>query len=396
MRSTRGPMTYVGSVKTVRPLVRRWNLRDATARCVIGLAMGLGTTWLTSCREEHSATTQHLSVATLGFGQSQSAANNSILRPFGITKHAGIDAYAWEGEFDSLRALLKPERKLDVIEVPEDVFLRTQGSGTLRALPPVLRQSLIARGAEPSSTYAIPSGYLATVFIYGRYALHGKMVSSWLDFWDLRRLAGSRGLRDNPRGTLEAALLADRVPSSHLYPMDIGRAFRKLSTIRSSIDCWWTDDGAAIALVAKGQIAASTSWNSVRVSPDARNGAIMVFNAPRLLESRVWVLPSSSGNPSLGAAFVEFASEPSHIADRAADGAYQPPSLVDSLTTLRNEQAGVVPAPASSLGGIVLDSRWWASNGARVDTLWDRWRHMPPAGAPDPVNLCAPGITHSP
>jgi putative spermidine/putrescine transport system substrate-binding protein len=364
----------------------RWRPLDATASCAIVLAITCGATWLTSCRNADGGTgRQHLSVATLGFGQSQSAANNSLLRPFGIGRHIGIDAYAWHGEFDSLPALMK---RVDVVEVPEDAFLRLAGSGTFRVLSSG-RFPQNVRGAEPSSTYAIPSGRLATVLVY-RPSAGGKAMTTWSDFWDLGRFPGSRGLRDNPRGTLEAALLADHVSSGQLYPLDIGRAFRKLSAIRASIGCWWSEDGAALSLVASGRITASTSWNAASVGSDAKRGAIVISNAPRLLESRVWVLPMASANQRVGTEFIRYASDPDHLADRVLDGAYELPlSLEDAKHSDNWRGTGSSSSPTDA-AGIALDSQWWAKNGAVVDTMWHRWRQSGRAVAPDPINQCAP------
>ena len=56
--------------------------------------------------------------------------------------------------------------------------------------------------------------------------------ASWADFWDVKRFSGPRGLRNNPRGTLEIALLADGISAEKLYPLNLDRAFAKLDELR--------------------------------------------------------------------------------------------------------------------------------------------------------------------
>jgi len=73
---------------------------------------------------------------------------------------------------------------------------------------------------------------------------------NWGDFWDVARHPGKRGLRLDPRSTLEIALLADGVPASGVYATlstadGVDRAFRKLDQLRPYIVWWRTPEDAA-------------------------------------------------------------------------------------------------------------------------------------------------------
>ena len=68
---------------------------------------------------------------------------------------------------------------------------------------------------------------------------------SWADFWDVKKFPGARSLRNSPAQNLEAALIADGVPSDKLYPLDVDRAFKKLEEIKPHINVWWTSGAQA-------------------------------------------------------------------------------------------------------------------------------------------------------
>ncbi|WP_242621920.1 extracellular solute-binding protein [Komagataeibacter xylinus] len=80
----------------------------------------------------------------------------------------------------------------------------------------------------------------------------------WNDFWDIVRFPGKRGLRRDPRTTLEIALLADGVPPAQVYgelstPQGVDRAFRKLSQLRPYIT-WWSTPAEAASLLSRKQV----------------------------------------------------------------------------------------------------------------------------------------------
>ncbi|CAM3046702.1 extracellular solute-binding protein [Komagataeibacter xylinus] len=80
----------------------------------------------------------------------------------------------------------------------------------------------------------------------------------WNDFWDIVRFPGKRGLRRDPRTTLEIALLADGVPPAQVYgqlatPQGVDRAFRKLSQLRPYIT-WWSTPNEAASLLSRKQV----------------------------------------------------------------------------------------------------------------------------------------------
>ena len=85
------------------------------------------------------------------------------------------------------------------------------------------------------------------------------------DFFDTDAYPGKRGMRKNPKVTLEFALIADGVPTDQVYDVlsteeGVARAFAKLDTIKDDI-VWWEAGAQPPQLLADGEVVFSTAWN---------------------------------------------------------------------------------------------------------------------------------------
>ena len=83
--------------------------------------------------------------------------------------------------------------------------------------------------------YGITSYSLGTNIVYRKDKFPNGGPQSWADFWDVKKFPGPRCLYDRSFSCLAFALLADGVPPDKLYPMDIDRAFRKMSELKPHI-----------------------------------------------------------------------------------------------------------------------------------------------------------------
>ena len=106
------------------------------------------------------------------------------------------------------------------------------------------------------------------------YVYDSSKVRNWnapktmADFFNTSAYPGKRGMRKNPKVTLEFALIADGVPTSEVYDVlgteeGVARAFAKLDTIKDDI-VWWEAGAQPPQLLADGEVIFTTAWN-VRV-----------------------------------------------------------------------------------------------------------------------------------
>jgi putative spermidine/putrescine transport system substrate-binding protein len=70
---------------------------------------------------------------------------------------------------------------------------------------------------------------------YRTDAFGGNKPQSWADFWNVEKFPGPRSLGTWVAGVLEAALMADGVEPSKLYPLDEERAFKSLDKIKPHV-----------------------------------------------------------------------------------------------------------------------------------------------------------------
>jgi len=142
----------------------------------------------------------------------------------------------------------------------------------------------------PNAKSAIPSAhqefgaapYITSYMMsYNSKVLNGKTPGSWKDFWDVDNFAGPRSLGTWVVGVLEAALLADGVTPSSLYPLDEDRAFAKLAKLKPHIRVFHdTQSNEAInQMLQQGDVAMALTWATDMVMAEMAGKPIgVVFN----------------------------------------------------------------------------------------------------------------------
>ncbi|WP_249131672.1 MULTISPECIES: extracellular solute-binding protein [unclassified Bradyrhizobium] len=90
--------------------------------------------------------------------------------------------------------------------------------------------------------------------VYNKDKYKGENIpTSWADFWDVKKFPGRRCMPAWPRFVFEAALMADGVEKSKLYPIDMERALKKIKEIKPHIAKWWTTAAQPPQLLLDGE-----------------------------------------------------------------------------------------------------------------------------------------------
>ena len=89
--------------------------------------------------------------------------------------------------------------------------------------------------------------------VYNKDKYKGDKPASWADFWDVKKFPGRRCMPAWPRFVFEAALMADGVDKSKLYPLDMERALKKIKEIKPHIVKWWTTSAQPPQLLLDGE-----------------------------------------------------------------------------------------------------------------------------------------------
>ena len=213
---------------------------------------------------------------------------------------------------------------------------------------------------------------------------HDKFAGTptWVDFWDVAKVPGKRGLHRGARYNLEIALLADGVAPGDIYSTlrtdaGIDRAFRKLDQLKPYV-VWWTDPSEAPRLLASGDVL-MTSASADRIVAAARSTDPQTHHnfalqwAGDITEVESWAILAASPNIPAATRLVAFAADPKVQHALSALGAF------GSTTTgaddkLPPELLAVSPsAPANLAGGLMVDEGFWHDTGAKLDKQFDAW-----------------------
>ena len=259
-----------------------------------------------------------------------------------------------KGSFVSVRYCGELFEELEFPSVPDDLY----PEGSTNAC------------AKPLTKYGVG-------FAYDSAAYEGTVPSTINDFFDTAKFPGKRVvLGTNPRGVLEAALVADGVDPEELFPLDIERALEKLDTIK-------TDIIFAPSLTALAQNITDKQATMVI----ALTGRLAAINESGATLEPVWdftswdfdalLVPKGSKNVETAQEAIEFAMQPEQII-RYAELAGSAPVRSDvDLSTIdfTEEQQRFSPFLGDDRGVLTLqDPQWWAENNAAANEAYVAWQ----------------------
>jgi putative spermidine/putrescine transport system substrate-binding protein len=294
------------------------------------------------------------------------------VRPFAIATGVGVDLFHWQPEFDSLRAnVAGAGSDWDVVEMPGDLLERGERAGLLSESP----ASVAPRSVRSQTTSAIapaPAGYDILCLAYRQDRWHRAQAPGWREFWDTTHNPGLRTVRDDPPGNLESALLADGVPMTGLYPLDVERALKKLTALKRHMGFWTTDPSVPFSQLADNIAAMAVAPCTIR---GAANDMIAYSTRAVIARREWWAFAAGTKNIESAVSFSTFIRQSSPAKAQLLFRYW----VVDSAA--RHEFASAL-GNAHAFESAILDStltlndHWWSVNGARVDQRWRDWRTL--------------------
>src|SRR3989338_1295002 len=198
---------------------------------------------------------------------------------------------------------------------------------------------------------------------------------TWEDFWNTKKFPGTRGLRDLPASTFEAALLADGVPPQQLYPLDVNRAWASLDKLRKSGRiALWSSGSQPIEWLVNGAVALTTAWNGrVRDAQRAGQPVSMTFRNG-MVDWLWWVVPKHSRKRDLAMKFIAFTLRPDRQAELARNIPYGPTNQ-EAIKLLDPATLSILPtAPENLKQMISRDNQWWAEHNEEIQPKWREWK----------------------
>jgi putative spermidine/putrescine transport system substrate-binding protein len=320
---------------------------------------------------------QKLVVVSYGGGAYEQSQIDAFEKPFEASRKVQVEPVAWGAEYGRLQEMVKSgDVPWDVVEVTAAEFARGQQESLFQPLSTTIPAETFqpVEGAPAPTSMGVPSVYWSTVLAYKKSAFPKEHPQSWKDFWDTTRFPGDRALYDNPRGTLEFALLASGVPREKLYPLDVDRAFAMLDKIRPFVRLWWSDGTQPVNALLTGTVTMSAAWSGRIYASEQAKREIGYTWSGAASELDYWVIPKGSHNTDLSTDFIVFSSSPEAMAQQAEKTGYGPANKF-AVQKIPDSAKGDMPtSPGNWEVGFVIDPGWWSQHETEVTQRWLHWK----------------------
>jgi putative spermidine/putrescine transport system substrate-binding protein len=306
-------------------------------------------------------------------GSWEAAMREAWFTPF--TAKTGIGVRTVQGNtYGRIQAMVESGRtEWDVVEVLPDFQWIGAEKHLLEPVDfSVIDKSQIMPTKDLVTEYSVPEVLFSRLITYNKKLAPGP--ATFADVFDTKKFPGKRTFYSKANGAyLEAALLADGVEPSALYPLDVDRALKKLSTIRDDI-LFFETNAQAEQYMSDGQAA-------IGLLPDGRALNIRNNGAPVEIQSTLsfltWaalVVPKNAPRKKEAMSLLAFVLTPEAQAAIAKAYTYGPvvPKAFDLITP---ERASILSGGPQMQGkAIILGEKWWGENLAKVTDKVNAWK----------------------
>ena len=310
----------------------------------------------------------------------------ALVRPFEERYGLTVNMEHYGGDLDDIRNQVEAANvKWDVVDFEYSDLITLCDEGYLepidhRTLPPG------GDGTPASEDFidgalrdcAVGSIVWATVYAYSKTAFPESPPSTIGDFFDSRGYPGKRGLRRDPRGALEWALMADGVAPDDVYPAlaepdGVDRAFDVLDGIRNDL-VWWSSGPQPARMLEQGEVVMSAAWNGRLFRPMTEwNHPIDIVWDGQLWEIELWGIVKGTRHLANALEFVRFATDTQRLADSTRYISYGPVRVSANAMVSDDMRPHLPTTPENMKNALRYDSVWWAEHHEAMKLRFESW-----------------------
>ncbi len=315
-----------------------------------------------------------VSFASYG-GAYQEAIRKAMLDPIAAEQGITTQEYSLTGGITEVRTKVKGgANELDVVELYAGQCAQAAEEGLL--VPLDYSQIPNASGIPEALRGEHWIGFTAysTVMAWNKNVYKDAAPQSWADFFDTAKFPGSRAMSSvSPATNLEIALLADGADRAALYPLDVDRAYAKLTALKPDIAVWWSTGAQATQLATAEEVDMLTIW-AARIDAAIKEGAPYDYTyQDGIMDVECLVVPQGSPNPEGAMRLINQLLNPEYQANLPKFLPYGPMNQ-DAFKTGKisaEEAARVITSEENLPKHIILDKPYWAQNGQKLQEQWD-------------------------
>jgi putative spermidine/putrescine transport system substrate-binding protein len=326
------------------------------------------------------ASARELTVVSFG-GSLQDALRKAFFQPYIAQTGKPIVEDTYDGSLSKISAQVKANTVLwDVVDVNASDLLQGCAEGVFEKLDWAKignRSDIIGSAANGACGAAFLTG--ATVLTYdGAKLANGPRT--WADFWDVKKFPGKRGMRFNPKDTLEIALMADGVPPGKVYevlatPAGVDRAFKKLDELKPNI-AWWKLGAESIQLLASGEVSMVSAWTGrvIAANRGENRKFQMAWDAGSIFFFDLWAIPKGAANKDQAMQFIAFAATPARQAELPKFIGYGPTSMsAFKMLDAALQAESPDPKRVESGSAVLRNDEFWANYGDDLTKRFTTW-----------------------
>ena len=202
----------------------------------------------------------------------------------------------------------------------------------------------------------------------------GKGPKSMKDLWNVKKFPGPRTVRTVVFCNLEAALLADGVSRKKIYPIDMDRAFKKLTELKPHIRVFWKSGGQSQQIMREKEV--DLGWvPGGRMIQLADKGVPVTWEwKDQMVVLDYWTILKGSKHKNAAMKFIAFASQPERQAAFSEWTNYGPANK-KAYKYIKKEKAILMPTYSKNLKkGLLIRGDWYADHEAEVERRWETWK----------------------
>jgi putative spermidine/putrescine transport system substrate-binding protein len=348
-------------------MTRETPFRSITAMGIVALMVLVGT-----CAEARDLT------VTAWGGASQAAAQKIYFKPFVEKTGVKLQEDSWSGGIGVLRTKVQGgNASWDVVQVEVDELILGCEEGLFEKL-----DWNRLGGKDKFIAPAVNECGVGAVVWANALGYDGDRLKdgpkNWVDFWDVKKFPGKRGMRKGAKYTLEIALLADGVKPEDVYkvlgtPEGVDRAFKKLDVLKPSI-IWWTNVSQVPDMLASGELIMSviTPARLLAANKNDKRNFKLAWDG-NLYSIDYWVILKASPNKEQAMQLVTFMTRP--------ENQKQLPSLIPLGVTNKEAIAQADPQglantpsnPENIKNAVNINAAFWVENSDQLNQRYNAW-----------------------
>jgi len=278
-------------------------------------------------------------------------------------------------DFGKLRAMVQSGNvEWSVMEINEADAERAVRLNLLEPIDPKV-VNLAGHPKElQDNKFVVTRGIYSTVLGYRTDVFASRpRPKNWAEFWDAKSFPGPRSLRNSAVDNLEFALMADGVPATKLYPLDVDRAFKKMEQIKPHVSVWWTTGAQSAQVLIDKECVLGTAWHG-RFFTAIKDGAPIAIDFNQgIIHRTPFGIPRGAKDAYWGQRFLALLTEPQLQAKYANLMSY-PGLHQDAIKYTDPKMVPFLPTSENNLGKQAWsDAAWWNDNADKVEERWNRF-----------------------